>query len=205
MNRAAPILMLAVLISLCTSCATTYAPRLVPGQVAHVKIVVPSEPVVDYDGYRTQKTVDVSVHDYANGCPLVEDTRTGKGFRGKLQVPYAKTTTVDVPAGRRLTFTSGWPLPGWGAQAALPLVLAIPVALATFCTSVVTFVPSPGRTYVIKFPIAPDGGKPACGATAEMEESSQTSAGPAALVAYPHVLRGSEAFQPGGLCALGAN
>jgi hypothetical protein len=196
MNRAAPPLILTALIAAGSSCATIYAPALVAGQVAQVKILQ-SEPRVDFDGYRP-KTFGVAVHDFANGCPLVESTRANKGFRGRIDASFDAATTVAVPAGHRLTFTSMWRVlevpPGF-----------LPLGFPEFCTSVVSFVPEPGRTYVIKYPEA-DPGKRACGATAEIEGRPQNHRGPALeLIAYPHALRGAAAFQAGGLCALGAN
>jgi hypothetical protein len=167
-----------------------------------VKLVALSDPVVDFEGYRLPKAVDVSVHDDENGCPLVESTRTGKGFRGHIDVPVAASRTVAVPAGRRLTFTSVWPV---GTP---PTILStmLPAAVSPdFCTSVVSFVSEPGHTYVIRFPAAANAGKRACGATAEVEGAPRNDHGPTELIAYPHVLRGSGAFQPGGLCALGAD
>ena len=202
MNRAAQMAMLTLIMAAGASCATVYAPALAPGQVAEVKLVAPAEPVVDFDGYRPHKKLDVSVHDYANGCPLVEDTRTGKGYRGKIEAPLGATTSVSVPAGRRLTFTTFWRTTD--APTDDPFLVGMPVVLATHCTSVVTFVPERGRTYVIRFPLAADGGKRGCGATVEIEGTPPSDRGPTELVAYPHILRGAEAFQPGGLCSLGA-
>ena len=84
------------------------------------------------------------------------------------------------------------------------LPLASPLNPFGFCTSVVSFVPETGRAYVIRFPEVPDGGKQACGVTAEAEGAARNNWGPAESIAYPHALRGAEAFQSGGLCALGA-
>ena len=189
--------MLAALIWSGASCATVYAPALVPGQIAQVKIVGPPDTRLAADGYRPQRTVDVRVHDYANGCPLVEDKRTGKGFRGKIEAPFAATTTVSVPTGRRLTFTSvryvGEPWPGRR------------MSVGDFCTSVISFVPQPGRTYVIRFPEVADGRKRACGTTAELVGAAPPARERSEIIAYPHALRGADAFQSGGLCALGGN
>src|SRR5215831_10357752 len=67
------------------SCATIYAPALTPGQIARVKLISP-DPRLASDGYRSKGTFNVSVHDYANGCPLVVSTRTSRGFKGKIEV-----------------------------------------------------------------------------------------------------------------------
>ena len=194
MNRAAT---LTLLLLAAASCATTYAPALAPAQVAQVKIVGPRDTRFASDGYHP-RTFDMLVHDYSNGCPLVESTRTSKGYKGNIEVAHGATTTVAVPTGRRLTFTSEWRV------VYLPPQL-LPLGFPMFCTSVVSFVPRPGRTYVIRSPEIPDGGKRACGATAEIEGTPQNTGEPSEPIAYPHVVRGAEAFQPGGLCALGAD
>jgi hypothetical protein len=79
------------------------------------------------------------------------------------------------------------------------------MSVADFCTSVISFVPQPGRTYVIQFPEVADDGKRACGTTAELVGAPQPNRERLELIAYPHALRGADAFQSGGLCALGAD
>jgi hypothetical protein len=113
------------------------------------------------------------------------------------------TTSVALLAGRRVTFTTVWILTG-----VPPVPSARPDAAAggiEFLRVRRQFVPEAGHTYVIRFPDAPDGHKPACGAIAELDGTPQSGQGRSDPFAYPHRLRGADAFQPGGLCALGAN
>ena len=186
---------------LCTagaSCATIYAPALTPGQTARVKLVSP-DPRLASDGYRSKGTFNVSEHDYANGCPQVASTRTSRGFKGKIVVSPGATKTVDVPTGRRMTFTSEWinVVPDVRYRFSQPeSVYQVP------CESIVSFVPEPGRTYVIRFPEGGDYNKRACGATAEIEGVPQTSRGPEPI-AYPQELHGAARYEPGSVCALG--
>ena len=189
------IAILRLLASAGAACTATYAPKLVPDHVSRVTFIPPPDLRGEPQGFRPRRSFAVNVHDFADGCPLVESTRRGKGFRGKIEAPMETATTVEVPSGRRLTFTTVWLL-----GPPRPLVAVGP---AWWCTSVVTFVPEAGGTYSIRYAAEPNPGQRACGATAEKSGAARSHGGPVPeLIAYPHALIGAPAFEPGGLCTL---
>lgn len=189
-------------VTLCAACATTYAPHLVEGQTARIDII-PAMLGESQNPGEQRDTFKVAVHDFANGCPLVEDHRTGKGYRGTITLKSDSPSSVVVPAGKRLALTSVWDSP-------VPFVFLFGLvgeALreSSQCVVVVSFVPEPRLVYVLRYGrLSPEGG--VCGATVEtvMSEADgkSTRLTPLASVAYPRRLRGDAAFQAGGLCAL---
>ena len=176
------------------ACATAYVPALVEGQTAFIGIVAPfTYPDEMYLVADVPKTFDVAVHDFADGCPLVESTRRGKGYRGRVKVRLDTPASVVVPAGRRIVLTSVWQR--------FPM---LEKAVWNWCTSVISFVPERGGSYVVRY-TEPDTSKLACGATAEKIVTRAGGKRGGTLpeaIAYPRELTGASAFQPGRLCGL---
>ncbi len=152
---------------------------------------------------RVRKTFDVAVHDFANGCPVVEHSRASKGFRGIVEVPFAAQAVVAVPAGKRIVLTKTFTGDTEGARAAY-LLLGPVGLLITACTAAITFVPERGSAYVVRF-VEPILAKAACGATVEKIVTAPGGRSISVVpetVAYPRELTGEAAFRRGGLCAL---
>ena len=127
-----------------------YKPVLVPGQTARVEVVVGENLDVQPDTVapipdQREKRLDVYVHDFANGCPAVKLTMDSNGFRGTIDASTRSFHSVDVPAQRRIAFTSLW-----GDSAGYAMMGATGGALRMDrLFSVASFVHTPGEAYLV--------------------------------------------------------